>query len=642
MRTITLFPPYISAALLAVCTTAAAAQNADSQTRAAAIEEAEAQKVTTLQPYVPSRGERRITRVQNTFVNPSQTWHPFFENAYHGGGFAAGLGYMWHVSPYNYLDVRGSYSIRWYKRAEVEFDAPRLFHRRGELTIVAGWRDAAEVGFYGLGMDTASSDRANYGFERPAVGAVLTVRPTRRLLLLRGSLDFSRWDLKSGTGGRSVEDVYTPETLTGLGATTTYLHSLATAGFDWRPASGYARRGGFYAVTAHDYHDRDDRFGFDQLDYEVIQHIPIRLRSEGYAPASERKADAVQPRRHRRAAAGRCAQAGRVVPRRCWPASARQGHRQLPIFGYRPDDPNDLVAHEHRRELRALRVFGAWTNLTDLKAANTLDTLVTESGHSVVKHWLQDVGSTFGMCNDLHEWDLSWEHFIQGGTTMKRLASFGFALSPWQTVDYVEGPSIGKFEGDRFDPREWRPQTPTAAYMELRDDDAFWAARRVAAFSDEMIRAIVHTGQFSAAAAEKAIADIVIKRRDKILAAYLPAVNPIVGLTLENDRLTFENAAVAAHVAQPPASYRATWAAFDNATGETRPIGETTGTTDTITAPAGLPSGANSFIAVNVAAESPEHAAWRKPVQAYFRRTASGWQLVGLERQPDVDHAIPR
>ncbi len=81
--------------------------------------------------------------------------------------------------------------------------------------------------------------------------------------------------------------------------------------------------------------------------------------------------------------------------------------------GHAPDDPNDLVPHEHRRELRALRVFGAWTNLTDLKAANTLDTLATENGRSIVKHYLQDVGSTFGMCNDLYEWDLSYEHFYQ-------------------------------------------------------------------------------------------------------------------------------------------------------------------------------------------------------------------------------------
>src|SRR6185436_11782553 len=222
----------------------------------------------------------------------------------------------------------------------------------------------------------------------------------------------------------------------------------------------------------------------------------------------------------------------RVVAGRQIPGKFLYGFR---YEGTRPDDPNDVVPHEHRRELRALRVFGAWTNLTDLKAANTLDTLQTVNGRSIVKHYLQDVGSTFGMCNDLYEWDLSYEHFYESGPSMKRLVSFGFALSPWQTIKYEEYPSIGKFEGDRFDPRAWRPQTPTTAYMEMRDDDAFWAARRVMAFSDELLRAAVHTGQFSDPAAERHLGAVLIKRRDAIGRAYLPAVNPIGDLQLRAD-----------------------------------------------------------------------------------------------------------
>jgi hypothetical protein len=304
--------------------------------------------------------------------------------------------------------------------------------------------------------------------------------------------------------------------------------------------------------------------------------------------------------------------------------------------GTRPDDPNDLVPHEHRRELRALRVFGAWTNLTDLKAANTIDSLVTENGRSYIKHYLQDVGSTFGLCNDLHEWDLSYEHFYQGNATLKRLFSFGFALSPWQTIDYVEYPSIGKFEGDRFDPRKWRPQTPTTAYMETRDDDAFWAARRVVAFSDDLIRAVVHTGEFSDRAAEKYLGDVLIKRRNKIASVYLPAVNPIVSPRLDDaGRLSFENAAVAADVAKAPSAYHAAWMLYDNATDQTRPLSTTQSGTTSIDPPRGLPASAGSMIAIDISADSAEHASWKRPVRSYFRRTGNGWKLVGLERLPE-------
>ena len=323
------------------------------------------------------------------------------------------------------------------------------------------------------------------------------------------------------------------------------------------------------------------------------------------------------------------ASAGRVVP-----GTILGSFRYA---GTRSDDPNDLVPHENRRELRALRVFGAWTNLVDWKAGNTLDTLVEEGGRMVVKHYLQDVGSTFGMANNPHEWDMGWEYFYEKSPSRRRLWSFGFALSPWQTVPYTDYPSIGPFEGDHFDPAAWRPQTPVTAYVELRADDAFWAARRVMAFTDDLIRAAVHTGQYSDLAAERHLAGVLIKRRDAIGRTYLPAINPVVDPQLDAaGQLSFANAAVAAGFAPAPTAYRAAWSWFDNATSQTRPIAETRSSTAAMAAPAGVSAGApGSFVEIDISAESATHPSWQAPVRTFFRRTNDGWRLVGLERLPD-------
>src|SRR5262249_51709583 len=142
--------------------------------------------------------------------------------------------------------------------------------------MVGGWRDATQVGFYGLGPNSSVDNRASYGFKEGYGSALLTVWPTRQLLMLRGGLEVARWSPDSARGTfPPVETAYTPVTLPGLDATITYTHAQGTVGLDWRPSPGYARRGGFYAVTAHDYHDKDDRFGFRQVDYEVVQHFPI-------------------------------------------------------------------------------------------------------------------------------------------------------------------------------------------------------------------------------------------------------------------------------------------------------------------------------------------------------------------------------
>lgn len=245
-------------------------------TRQAAIEAAQAERAKELSPYVPGKAEALFTRAEDILVNGVPRWHPFFTSAYYGGGFTLGAGYAHHVSPYNMFDVRGSYSILGYKRIEAEFTAPRLFHRRGDLSVVGGWREATQAAFYGLGMDTSTDDRTDFDFRQPYASGTLTIFPTRRTLMLRGGLELSQWTLRPGQGSfPSTDAVYTPATLPGVGTRTTYVHSQGTVGFDWRTSPGYSRRGGFYGVTLHDYTDRDEKFGFRQVEYEAIQHIPI-------------------------------------------------------------------------------------------------------------------------------------------------------------------------------------------------------------------------------------------------------------------------------------------------------------------------------------------------------------------------------
>ncbi len=305
--------------------------------------------------------------------------------------------------------------------------------------------------------------------------------------------------------------------------------------------------------------------------------------------------------------------------------------------GTRPDDPNDVVDHEHRRELRALKVFGAWMNLVDMKAGNTLDMLITENGRSVVRHYLQDVGSTFGTgALAPRDGDEGHEYLYEGPPARKRLATLGFFISPWQTIRYEENDEIGRFEGDRFDPETWKTRVPVAALRHARADDNLWAALRVMAFGDDLIRAAVKTGGYTDPAAEKLLADVLIKRRDKTGLVYLSRINPLVRFALSDPGgLTFENPAVrAGYAAAPKGGYEAAWLAFSNGTGESTPIGSpVTSSEERFPVPAGI--GADQqFLKVSIRALEPPLTPWATPVHVYFRRSVGGWQLVGVDRLP--------
>jgi hypothetical protein len=306
----------------------------------------------------------------------------------------------------------------------------------------------------------------------------------------------------------------------------------------------------------------------------------------------------------------------------------------------RPDDPNDLVPHEHRRELRGYGVFAAWLNQFDALAINSLDTLVTQDAPpiKVVRHYFLDFGSTLGSggAHPRQYWE-GHETLIDTAVIKGQMLSFGFVPAKWRTIDLYESPSVGRIPRDntKFDPERWKPRVPNPAFLRSRADDKFWAARKLAAVTDEILRAAIGAGEFGDPTSEEFLVKAVAERRDAIVRRYLPAVNPIVDPALdEGGTLTFRNAAVDARVAGAAQAYRARWFVFDNATRASTLIGEATGSPTGIRPPDGLAPGPSAFIKVELSATGGSPASWQQPVHAYFRRMDRAWRLVGFERIP--------
>ncbi|MGH9656923.1 MAG: hypothetical protein ACRD96_00170, partial [Bryobacteraceae bacterium] len=70
--------------------------------------------------------------------------------------------------------------------------------------------------------------------------------------------------------------------------------------------------------------------------------------------------------------------------------------REFRYYGIRRDDPNDVVPHEHRRDLRGLFVFCAWLGHNDAKSLNSQDSLVDDGHLRYIRHHLIDFSGILG------------------------------------------------------------------------------------------------------------------------------------------------------------------------------------------------------------------------------------------------------
>lgn len=222
--------------------------------------------------------------------------------------------------------------------------------------------------------------------------------------------------------------------------------------------------------------------------------------------------------------------------------------------GRRNDDPNDRVKHQHRRELRGLRVISAWLNDADRRAANTL-AVYTDDGY--IKHYLLDMGSTLGANGANPHRPIHGEaYLIDPRYMILAVPQFGFHQFPWDTVSVdFQYRETGYFESEMFDPGSWVPTHPNPAYEKMTERDALWGVRIVSSFTNSDIEVLVKTGQISSPEAEKYLIRTLIERRDKIIEHWSKQLALLTNFrTVRKDDdmlLKFEDIARKYHVLEP-------------------------------------------------------------------------------------------
>lgn len=287
-------------------------------------------------------------------------------------------------------------------------------------------------------------------------------------------------------------------------------------------------------------------------------------------------------------------------------------------YGTRLDDPNDVYPHEHRRDLRGLSVFCAWLGHDDSRSINTLDTVIEDQGRKFIRHQLIDFGSTLGSASTKANSARSGHDYLFGWRPAAReFFSLGFYLPYWTKTHFPDFKSVGRFEHQAFRPELYRPEYPNPAFLNALPEDHYWGAKKVMAFTDDQIRAIVKTGQFSDLGAESWVVECLINRRDKIGKAYLNSVLAVDHFDASGEELRFEDLAVRFKFA-PARTYNAKWFRYDNQVDARQPL----------SSPGfRFPPVADGYFGVEISATGT-----KAVTTVFFRQTPQGRQIAGIDR----------
>lgn len=218
--------------------------------------------------------------------------------------------------------------------------------------------------------------------------------------------------------------------------------------------------------------------------------------------------------------------------------------------GRRADDPNDVIAHEDRRELRGLEVMAAWLAWFDTREQNTMATWVNDGKAGYVRHYLLDVGNAYGSI-----WEppmmgrrIGHSYYLDFPYLLEDFVTLGALERPWDRARFGRtGKVFSYFRVEDFDPDRFRPGYPNPAFVRKSERDAAWMARIVARLSDAHLRAVVKTGLLLPEH-EARLLEVLIGRRDKLLGRYLERLSPLGWPEARGAELCLEDLALGAGV----------------------------------------------------------------------------------------------
>jgi hypothetical protein len=293
--------------------------------------------------------------------------------------------------------------------------------------------------------------------------------------------------------------------------------------------------------------------------------------------------------------------------------------------GVRSDDPNDIVPHQQRRDLRGLDILFAWVNHTDAKGENTMDTVEGADESARFVHHLLDFGDSFGSDSDIAKDPRHGQEYIIVPITWSRTYSLGLSAPDWETVHYPrEMKAVGNFTAAAFDPLTWKANYPNPAFVQMTPLDGYWGAKRVMAFRDEQIRAIVEEGRFQDPKVVDYLTRVLESRRDAIGRAWFRQVLPLEGFRIVDDHLAFDDLAVQ-YGFSSPSRYQLSWFEWHNEAQQKEDVS----TPENSVLPNTFKSlAAGSYIGCRIALEHAD----KRSVTIYFRHEGDNWKLVGISR----------